>query len=154
MNLHFHSDQCKNWRCISNGIYRPPKNTIMTAILKGCSKPKCSKLATSKGPSEWRISKGTTGGHLGLQWSFAQILCNMTAPPCGHRMMTQKGTSRNRFLVLYTLQLFEALTPEGKPAQQVGGQYANVSCWRQWLVLMIQSRLFLLRDNNFIHFQI
>ncbi len=46
--------------------------------------------------------------------------------------------------------------------QQVGGQYANVSCWSQheraWdsfnkrLVTMIQSRLFLLRDNNFIHF--
>ncbi len=29
----------------------------MAAILKGRSKPKCSKLATSKGPSEWRISK-------------------------------------------------------------------------------------------------
>ncbi len=27
-------------------------NTIMTAILKGRSKPKCLKLATSKGPSE------------------------------------------------------------------------------------------------------
>ncbi len=45
--------------------------------------------------------------------------------------------------------------------QQVGGQCANVSCWHQhetsWysfkkrLVLMIQSRLFLLRDNNFTH---
>ncbi len=47
------------------------------AILKGRSKPKCSKLATSKGPSEWRISKGTIDGHFGLPWSFALILCMM-----------------------------------------------------------------------------
>ncbi len=40
--------------------------TIMAAILKGRSKPKCSKLVTSKGPSELRISKGTTDGHFGL----------------------------------------------------------------------------------------
>ncbi len=31
----------------------------------GRSKPKCSKLATSKGPSELRISKSTTDGHFG-----------------------------------------------------------------------------------------
>ncbi len=41
----------------------------------------------------------------------------------------------------------------------MGGQYANVSCWlkhetawdsiEKWLVSMIQSRLFLLRDNNY-----
>ncbi len=41
---------------------RSKRETIMAAILKGRSKPKCSKLATSKGPSEWRISKGTTDG--------------------------------------------------------------------------------------------
>ncbi len=89
--------------------------TIMAAILKCRSKPKCSKLSTSKGPSEWRISKGTTDGHFGPPWSFAQMLCMITAPPCGHGMMTQKGTSRNSCLVRYTLQPFEALTPEGKP---------------------------------------
>ncbi len=93
--------------------------TIMAAILKGRSKPKCSKLATSKGPSEWRILKGTTDGHFGLPWSFAQIICMMTAPPCGHGMMTQKGTSRNSCLVPYTLHPFEALTPEGKPFEGI-----------------------------------
>ncbi len=35
------------------------------------------------------------------------------APPSGHGMMTQKGTSRNSCLVPYSLQPFEALTPEG-----------------------------------------
>ncbi len=89
--------------------------TIMAAILKGRSKPKRSKLAISKGPSEWRISTGTTDGHFGPPWSFALILSMMTAPPCGHRRIMQKGTSRNSCLVPYTLQPFEALTPEGKP---------------------------------------
>ncbi len=37
----------------------------------------------------------------------------------------------------------------GLRAQQVGGQYANASCWCQHET--IQSPLFLLRDNNFIH---
>ncbi len=86
--------------------------TIMAAILKARSKPKCSKLATSKGRSEWRISKGTTDGHFGPPWSFAQILCMMTVPPCGHGMMTQKGSLRNSCLVPYTLHPFEALTPD------------------------------------------
>ncbi len=62
--------------------------------LRGRSKPKCLKLATLKGPSEWRISKGTTDGHFGLPWSFAQNLCMMTAPSCEHGMMMQKGSSR------------------------------------------------------------
>ncbi len=55
--------------------------TIMATILKCRSKPKCSKLATSKGPSEWRISRGTTDGHFGPPWSFALILCMMIPPP-------------------------------------------------------------------------
>lgn len=37
--------------------------TIMAAILKGCSKPKFSQLATSKDPSERLILKATTDGH-------------------------------------------------------------------------------------------
>ncbi len=36
------------------------------------------------------------------------------------RIMTQKGTSRNSCLVPYTLQPFEALTPEGKPLKGLG----------------------------------
>ncbi len=40
----------------SEGHFRV--KTIMAAILKCPSKPKCSKLATSKGPSKWRISNG------------------------------------------------------------------------------------------------
>ncbi len=69
--------------------------------------------------SEWRISKGTTDGHFRPPWSFALILSMMTAPPCGHRMITQKGTSRNSCLVPYTLQPFKALTPEGKPFEGI-----------------------------------
>ncbi len=76
----------------------------MADILKGRSKPKCSKLATSICPSEWRIWKGTTDWHFGPPWSFALILSMMTMPPCGHGMMTQKCTSRNSCLVPYTLQ--------------------------------------------------
>ncbi len=38
----------------------------MAAILMGRSKPKCLKLATSKGSSEWRISKGIIDGHFTL----------------------------------------------------------------------------------------
>ncbi len=62
-------------RRIWHGISKPSEGhfrvkTIMAAILKGRSKPKCSKLATSKGPSAWRISKGTTDGHFGPPWSF------------------------------------------------------------------------------------
>ncbi len=83
--------------------------TIIADILKGRSKPKCSKLATSICPSEWRISKGTTDGHFGPPWSFALILSMMTAPLCGDGMMTQKDTSRNSCLVPYTLQPFKAL---------------------------------------------
>lgn len=49
--------------------------TIMAVILNCCSNPKCSKLSTSKGPSEWRISKGKTNGHIGLPWCFAQGSC-------------------------------------------------------------------------------
>ncbi len=64
---------------------------IMAAILKGRSKPKYSKLATSKGPSEWRLSKYTTDGH---------FLCMIMMPPCGQGIMMQKGTSGNRSLVL------------------------------------------------------
>ncbi len=79
------------------------------------SKPKYSKLAPSKDPSEWRISKGTTDWHFGLPWSFAQNLCMMTAPPCRYGMMMQKGTSGNSCLVPYTFQPFEALTTEGYP---------------------------------------
>ncbi len=93
--------------------------TIMAAILKGRSKPKYSKLAPSKDPSEWRISKGTTDGHFGLPWSFAQNLCMMTAPPCRYGMMTQKGTSGNSCLVPYTFQPFEALTMEGNPFEGI-----------------------------------
>ncbi len=51
--------------------------------------------------------------------SFAQIVCMMTAPPCGHGMMTQKGTSRNSCLVPYNFQHFKALTPEGKPFEGI-----------------------------------
>ncbi len=76
------------------------------------------KTATSKGPSEWRISKGTTDAHFGPPWSFAQILSMMTAPLCGHGMMTQEGTSRNSCVVPYTLQPFKALT-EGKPFEGI-----------------------------------
>uniref|UniRef100_A0A672L6Q2 Uncharacterized protein n=1 Tax=Sinocyclocheilus grahami TaxID=75366 RepID=A0A672L6Q2_SINGR len=47
------------------------------------------------------------------------ILCLMTVPPCGHEMMMQKGSSRNSCLVPYTLQPFEALTPEGKPFEGI-----------------------------------
>ncbi len=57
--------------------------TIIAAILKGRSKLKCSKLATLKGPSEWRISRGTTDGHFGLPWSFGQNFCMLMAPLCG-----------------------------------------------------------------------
>ncbi len=39
--------------------------TIMAAILKGRSKPKYSKWASSKGPLEWRVLKGTTDAHFG-----------------------------------------------------------------------------------------
>ncbi len=46
-------------------------------------------------------------------------LCMITAPPYGHRMMTQKGTSRNSCLVPYTLQPFKALAPEGKPFEGI-----------------------------------
>ncbi len=81
--------------------------TIMAAILNGRSKPKCSNLATLKGPSELRISKSTTDGHFGLPWSFVQILSTMTVPPCVHEMMTQKGISRNSCLVPNTRQPFE-----------------------------------------------
>ncbi len=95
-------------KAISFGV-----KTIMVA------KPKCSKLSTSKGPPEWRISKGTTNGHFGPPWSFEQILSMMTAPPCGQDIMTQKGTSRNSCLVPYTLQPFKALTPEGKPFEGI-----------------------------------
>ncbi len=65
--------------------------TIITAILKGRSKPKCSKLATSKGPSEWRISKGTTDRHFELTWFFSQILCMMTL---SHWSVFQGGLGR------------------------------------------------------------
>ncbi len=89
--------------------------TIMAAILKCPSKPKCSKLTTSKGPSKWRISKGTTDGHCRphdpLHWFFAWWR--------RLRMMTQKDTSRNSCLVPYNLQPFEALTPEGKPFEGI-----------------------------------
>ncbi len=105
----------------SEGHFRV-KAIMKAAILKGRSKPKCSNLATSKGSSEWRISKGTTDGHFGLPWSFAQILCMMMAPPCWHGMMTQKGTSRTSCLVLCTLQPFEALTG------WVSGKQSNRHC--------------------------
>lgn len=47
--------------------------------IKPCSKLKWSKLATSMGPSEWRIWKGTTYGHLRHPWSFVQgsFFCNL-----------------------------------------------------------------------------
>ncbi len=84
---------------------------ILAAILKGHFKPKSSKLATSKGPSELRISKGTIDGHF-----LAPIMCIFFAwwwrLHVGNGMMTQKGTSRNSCLVPYTLQPFEALTPD------------------------------------------
>ncbi len=76
-----------NWGCSvhSKRVTLPSEGhfgvkTIMAAILKCPSKPKCSKLATSKGPSKWRISKGITDVHCGPPWSFALILCMMTAP--------------------------------------------------------------------------
>ncbi len=84
-----------------------------------------------KGPSVWRIStgKGTTDGHFGLPWSFAQILSTMTAPPCGHGMMTQKGTSRNSCLVPHTLHHFEAITQEQGRRQKIfrGGGLGLIS---------------------------
>lgn len=45
-----------------------------------CSESKCSKLATSKGLSEWRNSKGTIDGHFGSQQSFAQGYWLVTHP--------------------------------------------------------------------------
>ncbi len=65
--------------------------------------------------SELRISEGTTDGHFGPPWSFALILSMIVVLPCVHGRMTQKGMSRNSCLVPYTLQPFEALTPEGEP---------------------------------------
>ncbi len=85
--------------------------TIMAAILKCRSNPKCSKLATSKGPSDWRISKGTTDGHVGPPWSFAQILCMMMAPPYDD---AEGHFKKQLFGPLHTLQPFKALTPESK----------------------------------------
>ncbi len=70
--------------------------------------------------TEWRISKGTTDAHFAPPWYVAQILYMMTAPPYGHGMMTQKGTSRSSCLVPYTLQTFEVLTLEGKPFEGIG----------------------------------
>ncbi len=58
-------------RDISASEVRSGVRTIMAAIVKSCSKPKCSKLATSRGPSELRISKGTTNRlctHDSLHW--------------------------------------------------------------------------------------
>jgi len=51
------------YRCIQTG-YIALRRALRSennhgAILKGCSKPKCSKLVTSKGPSEWKILKGS-----------------------------------------------------------------------------------------------
>lgn len=66
--------------------------TNMATILKGCSKLKCSKLATSKGPLELRILKVTTDGNFGalpngmqgvslcLQWPQALALCRDYIP--------------------------------------------------------------------------
>ncbi len=109
--------------------------TIMADILKGRSKPKCSKLATSKGLSDWRISKGTTDGHFGPPWFFAQILCMMTVPLYGHGMMTQKGTLRNSCLVPYTLQPFKALTPERNPLKGLGHRHEPL--WMECRVCQI-----------------
>ncbi len=49
--------------------------TIMTTILKGHSKQKCWKLASSNGPSEWRISKDTTDGYFGPHDSLLRLAC-------------------------------------------------------------------------------
>ncbi len=84
---------------------------ILAAILKGHFKPKCSKLATSKGPSELRILKGTIDGHF-LAPIMRIFFAWWRRLHVGNGMMTQKGTSRNSCLVPYTLQPFEALTPD------------------------------------------
>ncbi len=41
----------------------------------------------------------------------------------------QKGTSRNSCLVPYTLQTFEALTPEGKPFEGIRAYGWTLSMW-------------------------
>ncbi len=120
---------CSKWDILpSEGHFGVKK--IMAAILKCRSKPKCSKLATSKGPSEWRISKGTTDGHFGPH----DPLCGFFARWRHIRIMTQKGTSRNSCLVPYTLQPFDALTPEGKPFEGISGIGMRPSEWNAGLV--------------------
>ncbi len=96
-------------RCVSNRIYHPLKGTSewkqsWPPYWRVVPNQSAQNWPLQKGRSECRISKATTDVHFGPPWSFAQILSMMTAPPCGHGIMTQKGTSRNSCLVPYTLQ--------------------------------------------------
>ncbi len=83
--------------------------TIMATILKGRSKPKCSKLATSKGPSEWRISKGTNDGHFGrkkhrgsketpraTRWNSGQTEKQSSQPPSPSILLANVQSLENK----------------------------------------------------------
>ncbi len=96
-----------HYRCVPNGIYRPSKGTLDWKQ----SWPPYWRVVPNRS-AHLAISKGATDGHFGLPWSFVLILSLMTAPPCGHGRMSQKGHFKKRFGPLHPSTLWSSHSGE------------------------------------------